>query len=68
MINLQLTIQEVDAILKHIEQSAIQIMEKIRSQAAPQLITQKPVAPPDIPVTGAGQAGSDDSEAVQTQQ
>ena len=37
MINLNLTIQELEAVLKHIEQSAVGLIDKIRGQAAPQV-------------------------------
>lgn len=45
MINLQLTIQEVDAVLKHIEQSAVQLIDKIRTQVGPQVMEQQQAAP-----------------------
>jgi hypothetical protein len=37
MINLNLTVQEVEAVLKHIEQSAVQLLDKIRMQSALQI-------------------------------
>ena len=37
MINLNLTVQEVEAVLKHIEQSAVQLLDKIRMQSALQM-------------------------------
>ena len=37
MINLQLTIQEAEAVIKHIEDSARALIAKIHSQAAPQV-------------------------------
>jgi hypothetical protein len=37
MINLNLTVQEVEAVLKHIEQSAVQLLDKIRMQSAVQI-------------------------------
>lgn len=45
MINLQLTIQEVDAVLKHIEQSAVQLIDKIRTQVGTQVMEQQKAAP-----------------------
>jgi hypothetical protein len=47
MINLQLTIQEAEAVIKHIEQSASALINRIHMQAAPQVAAlqaqQKPV-------------------------
>jgi hypothetical protein len=37
MINLNLTIQEIETVLKHIEQSAVSLIDKIRGQAHPQI-------------------------------
>jgi ElaB/YqjD/DUF883 family membrane-anchored ribosome-binding protein len=37
MINLQLTIQEAEAVIKHIEDSAKALIAKIHAQAAPQV-------------------------------
>jgi nucleoside-triphosphatase THEP1 len=37
MINLQLTIQEAEAVIKHIEDSARALIAKIHAQAAPQV-------------------------------
>ncbi len=37
MINLNLTIQEIETVLKHIEQSAVSLIDKIRGQAHPQV-------------------------------
>jgi len=55
MINLNLTVQEVEAVLKHIEQSAVQLLDKIRMQSSIQLqqlqkdveptVTETPAAP-----------------------
>ena len=38
MINLQLEIHEVEALLKHIENSAKALLEKIHAQSMPQVI------------------------------
>jgi len=37
MINLSLEVQEVEALLKHIEQSAKSLIAKVHAQAAPQV-------------------------------
>ena len=37
MINLQLTVQEAEAVIKHIEDSARALIAKIHAQAAPQV-------------------------------
>lgn len=47
MINLQLDVTEVEALLKHIEQSAKALIAKVHAQAAPQVaaLNQTPVQP-----------------------
>ena len=41
MINIQLEIQEVELLLKHIEQSAKSLIAKVHSQAAMQIAQQQ---------------------------
>jgi len=48
MINLSLEIQEVEALLKHIEQSAKSLIAKIHAQVAPQVAgLNQPVQQPE---------------------
>ena len=48
MINLQLDVQEVEALLKHVEQSAKALIAKIHAQAAPQVAgLNQPVQQPE---------------------
>ena len=48
MINLQLDVAEVEALLKHIEHSAKALIAKVHAQAAPQVAQQQaPVETPE---------------------
>lgn len=44
MINLELDIQEVEALLKHIEQSTKYLITKVHSQATAQMALQQKIA------------------------